>query len=69
MFNVPPSFLVVTVACGIWLAVWLVDHRGRRVADVLDHPTRPGGVAPAEPAGGALLQPKSVDTGGSRTPA
>ena len=24
MFNVPPSFLVVTVACGIWLVVWLV---------------------------------------------
>ena len=68
MFNVPPSFLVVTVACGIWLVVWLVDHRGRRVADVLDHPTRSGGVVPAEPAG-ALLQPKSVDTGGSRTPA
>ena len=23
MFNLPPSFLVVTLACGIWLVVWL----------------------------------------------
>ena len=34
MFNVPPSFLIVTVACGIWLAVWLVDRRGGRRAAV-----------------------------------
>lgn len=24
MFNLPPSFLVVTIACGIWLVVWTV---------------------------------------------
>ncbi|GAB7069418.1 metal ABC transporter permease [Mycobacterium hodleri] len=36
MFNVPPSFLVVTVACGIWFTVWLVDRRRGRVAAVLD---------------------------------
>jgi zinc/manganese transport system permease protein len=27
MFNLPPSFVIVTIACGVWLAVWL----GRRV--------------------------------------
>ncbi len=27
MFNLPPSFVIVTVACGVWLAVWL----GRRL--------------------------------------
>lgn len=24
MFNLPPSFLVVTIACGVWLVVWTV---------------------------------------------
>lgn len=24
MFNLPPSFLVVTIACGVWLVVWAV---------------------------------------------
>jgi len=42
MFNVPPSFLVVTVACGIWLAVWSVDRarQSRRPAGQsgVDHP-------------------------------
>lgn len=27
MFNLPPSFLVVTIACGIWLAVWMTRRR------------------------------------------
>lgn len=27
MFNVPPSFVIVTLACGIWLSVWLDDKR------------------------------------------
>lgn len=47
MFNVPPSFLIVTVACGIWLTVWLVDHRGRRIATVFDVSAREGPVLPA----------------------
>jgi zinc/manganese transport system permease protein len=42
MFNVPPSFLIVSVACGIWLVVWLVDRRGHRTAAVLDAHVRPG---------------------------
>jgi zinc/manganese transport system permease protein len=25
MFNFPPSFLIVTIACGIWLIIWLTD--------------------------------------------
>ena len=36
MFNFPPSFLIVTIACGIWLTVWLADHRSRVPAEVLD---------------------------------
>ncbi|MGZ4525427.1 MAG: metal ABC transporter permease [Mycobacterium sp.] len=31
MFNLPPSFPIVTVACAIWAAVWVSD-RHRRVA-------------------------------------
>jgi zinc/manganese transport system permease protein len=55
MFNVPPSFLIVTIACGIWLVVWLVDRRGRTAAPVLaDAP--PAGVVPA-PSSGAVLTP------------
>ena len=26
IFNMPPSFVIVTIACGIWLAVWAVDR-------------------------------------------
>lgn len=26
IFNMPPSFVIVTIACGIWLAVWTVDR-------------------------------------------
>jgi zinc/manganese transport system permease protein len=22
MFNMPPSFVIVTIACGVWLMVW-----------------------------------------------
>jgi zinc/manganese transport system permease protein len=27
MFNMPPSFPIVTIVCVIWLAVWLVVNR------------------------------------------
>lgn len=30
MFNMPPSFVVVSIACGIWLVVWLVDRVPRQ---------------------------------------
>jgi zinc/manganese transport system permease protein len=46
MFNMPPSFLIVTVACVVWLAVWLVSRRDRHTARRPDAATD-GGVAPA----------------------
>jgi zinc/manganese transport system permease protein len=49
MFNMPPSFLIVTVACAVWLAVWLVGRRGRHTATALGGATH-GAVAPAAPA-------------------
>ena len=30
MFNTPPSFLIVTIACAIWLAIWIADRRQAR---------------------------------------
>ena len=30
MFNTPPSFLIVTIACAIWLAIWIADRRQTR---------------------------------------
>ncbi|MEU0495878.1 metal ABC transporter permease [Mycobacterium sp. NPDC006124] len=41
MFNVPPSFLVVTVACGIWLMVWLGDRLGQRSTAPEGRPRHP----------------------------
>ena len=29
MFNLPPSFAIVTIACGVWLAVWIVERQVR----------------------------------------
>jgi zinc/manganese transport system permease protein len=29
MFNLPPSFVIVTIACGVWLVVWVVERRVR----------------------------------------
>jgi zinc/manganese transport system permease protein len=31
MFNFPPSFPIVTIACGFWLIVWLTDRRVRLI--------------------------------------
>ena len=33
MFNMPPSFVIVTIACGVWLAVWVVERGLRPAAD------------------------------------
>ena len=41
MFNFPPSFLIVTIACGIWLIIWLTDRRDRVTAEALDRPVTP----------------------------
>jgi zinc/manganese transport system permease protein len=35
MFNLPPSFVIVTIACSIWLAVWVGDRILRVGADSL----------------------------------
>jgi zinc/manganese transport system permease protein len=29
MFNLPPSFLIITIACTVWLVVWVVVRRVR----------------------------------------
>jgi zinc/manganese transport system permease protein len=29
MFNLPPSFLIITIACTVWLVVWVVERRVR----------------------------------------
>lgn len=33
IFNMPPSFVIVTIACVIWLVVWVINR--------VTHPTRP----------------------------
>ena len=35
MFNAPPSFVIVTIACGVWAVVWGWDRRFRRTADLV----------------------------------
>ena len=50
MFNVPPSFVIVTIACVVWLVVWLGDRRQRAIARVLDdRPSATPHSAPPEP--------------------
>jgi zinc/manganese transport system permease protein len=29
MFNLPPSFVIVTIACGAWFVVWLFERQIR----------------------------------------
>lgn len=36
MFNLPPSFLIVTIACAIWLTVWVMNRRRKPAAQALD---------------------------------
>jgi zinc/manganese transport system permease protein len=36
MFNLPPSFPIVTIACAIWSTVWASNRRGRAVAQAVD---------------------------------
>lgn len=35
MFNLPPSFLIVTIACGIWLIVWVSSRRTSRIGSTV----------------------------------
>lgn len=48
MFNLPPSFLVVTIACTVWMLVWVADRRVRSTAKALDEQSDPT-VAPLLP--------------------
>lgn len=36
MFNLPPSFPIVTIACAVWLTVWVSNRRRRTVAQALE---------------------------------
>ena len=33
MFNAPPSFIIVTIACGVWAVVWAVERGLRSSTD------------------------------------
>ncbi|TFV59988.1 metal ABC transporter permease [Mycobacterium sp. PS03-16] len=33
MFNAPPSFVIVTIACGVWGVVWVVERGFRSAGD------------------------------------
>jgi zinc/manganese transport system permease protein len=44
MFNLPPSFPIVTIACAVWATVWLVSRRGAAAA----HPSSPAAGARGE---------------------
>lgn len=39
MFNLPPNFPIVVLACGIWSAVWASNHRHRVIAKAVDEAT------------------------------
>ncbi|WP_284236172.1 metal ABC transporter permease [Mycobacterium antarcticum] len=43
MFNLPPSFLVVTIACTVWMLVWVAGRRVRSTAKALDEQSDPTG--------------------------
>jgi zinc/manganese transport system permease protein len=36
MFNLPPSFPIVTIACAVWSTVWLSNRRQRVAAQAMD---------------------------------
>ena len=47
MFNLPPSFPIVTIACAIWLTVWASNRRRRIAARAMDES---GGASPTMPS-------------------
>jgi zinc/manganese transport system permease protein len=44
MFNLPPSFPIVTIACAIWATVWLINRHATAAAQ----PSSPAGETPGE---------------------
>jgi zinc/manganese transport system permease protein len=57
MFNLPPSFPIVTIACTIWATVWASDRRRRVAAQGIDE----SGCAPTKTA--ASTRPTSANSG------
>jgi zinc/manganese transport system permease protein len=35
MFNMPPSFVIVAIACAVWFLVWIATHHPRRKASAI----------------------------------
>jgi zinc/manganese transport system permease protein len=56
MFNLPPSFPIVTIACVVWSTVWLINRGGRVAASL---PSATGA------AQDGALQAQGVPTGSS----
>jgi zinc/manganese transport system permease protein len=44
MFNLPPSFLIITIACTVWLVVWVVERRVRPASKTAAGSDRPSAV-------------------------
>ena len=51
VFNLPPSFLIVSIACGSWLVVWTVSRRAGKATAPIDQ-AGGGGVSPTSPTPG-----------------
>jgi zinc/manganese transport system permease protein len=49
MFNLPPSFPIVTIACVIWATIWASDRRRRVAARVMDESASAPKEMPASP--------------------
>lgn len=41
MFNLPPSFPIVTIACTIWSTIWISNHRPRFATQAMDEAADP----------------------------
>ncbi len=63
MFNLPPSFVIVAIACTAWFVVWVANHRVRPSASGSgpdsDHPAHPT-LASYYPPGASAIPPEST---------
>jgi zinc/manganese transport system permease protein len=50
MFNLPPSFPIVTIACAIWSAVWASNRRRRAAAQAIDESGGASATMPSSPS-------------------
>jgi len=53
MFNLPPSFPIVTIACAIWSAVWVINRRRRTAAQPSEKSTDASPTTSTRPASAA----------------